>query len=242
MMGLTQKRREPTPNEVRQRIEKMPNEIYLQSQTWPLKIDGVKLRSLDQYLLLSASRISEAITTQRPCEREGTEKTKSVLNTGMELILRLDSYEGEEVAIWDLKTLKRKDHVIRSVALPLNPKYEPWTKQLVEDWGPNHDINPWNISRQHAWAANRLWFKGMYYNVKGGMGESWKGLGNHGLRHIRIKELIQTYGLSPLEIQRFVGWTAGSLKGLGVNPMMDTYFSLYWRDYFPKLLKEGVHY
>lgn len=237
-MNAPQILREPTPNEVRERIEKMPDVIYLQSQSWPMKIDGKKLKTLTQFLLLSASRISEAVVTQRPCERNGTIKTKAVLNTGNELTLHLDSFEGEEVAVWNLKTLKRKDHVVRSVALPMNPKYEPWTRDLVRMWGSDLDENPWDISRHHAWAANKMWFRGMKYIVKTKEGETWKNLGNHGLRHIRIKELITNYGFTPLEVQRFVGWTAGSLKGIGVNPMMDTYFSLVWRDYFPKLLKE----
>lgn len=230
-MEKQDKKREPTPKEVRETILQMPETIYIKTKkgTWPIKINGAKMRTLDQYLLLSASRISEAVTTQRP----GEEKA-GLLNTGLDLTLEYDDFDGEEAAIFNLRTLKRYDHVVRSVALPMNPEYEPWTKDIIKAWGNG---NPWDISRHHAWAANRMRFRDMVYNVKSREGEKWKPLTNHGLRHIRIKELIQTYGFTPLEIQRFVGWTAGSLKSQGVNPMMDTYFSLVWRDYFPKLLK-----
>lgn len=219
-----EKEAEATIKEVRERVDAIPKTVRLttKSGSWEIKVDGSKLQSLDRFLLLSASRVSEALTTQRPCE------SSKLLNTGLSLSLSLDEFEGEEVAVFNLKTLKRHDHIVRSIALPLSPEFEPWTKHLVEDWSRG---NPWDLARQHAWAANRIVFAGLLYKV----GEDFKPLANHGMRHIRIKELIQHYGFSPLEVQRFVGWKS---QTIGVNPMMDIYFSLVWRDYFPNLLKK----
>jgi hypothetical protein len=114
----------------------------------------------------------------------------------------------------------------------MNPRFEPYTKEIVRDW-ENFGGNPWDISRHHVWSANRIIFDGLYYSIK----ENFKDLGIHGLRHVRIKELVRKYNFTPLEIQRFVGWTGSAMKGQGINPLMDAYFGLVWQDYFEKLLK-----
>jgi hypothetical protein len=216
---------EAKPSEIRARIEEIPDVLVIKRPQWSLKIDGVKLRSLDKYLLSSASRISEAV--MEPVKGGS-------LNTGLDLALSFGELNGEEAAIFELKTLKRKDHVVRSVALPMNPRFEPWTRDIVEAWSEG---NPWTLNRDEAWAGNREVFAGLRYQANHGGSIALKPVSNHGLRHIRTKELIQLYGFSPVEVQRFLGWTAGSLRSQGVNPMMDVYFSLVWRDYFPRLLK-----
>ncbi len=219
-----------TPEEVRSRIESIPDVVELPTKkgTWIIKVDGVKLKSLDKFLYLTGCRISEAVTLQRPYDSE------RVLNTGLDLTYRQDYFDDEkeiEVAVFNLKTLKRQDHVIRSIAIPVDEKYEPWARQLTYDLARG---NPFNIARQHVWSANRIIFDGLYYSTPKSKKFKFKHLANHGLRHIRIKELIQTYGFTPVEVQRWVGWTA---QTVGVNPQMDVYFSLVWRDYFSKLLK-----
>lgn len=242
----TTKNEEVSAQAVRKAIEMIPDKVTLMNESglFSVEIDGNLLKSLDKFLLLSAGRISEVVTKQRPCESmdivrinrkgEEMEPAPKLLNTGLNLSVTVNSYQGEEVAVFEIKTLKRKDHVVRSIALPMSSKYEPWTKQIVDEWASFGNENPWDISRQQAWGANRIVFDGLEYKV----GSNLKPLANHGLRHIRIKELIQYYNFTPLEVQRYVGWTAGSLSGFGVNPLMDTYFSLVWYDYFPKLLKE----
>ena len=226
MKETKQIHRDATVNETRLRIESIPDVIELPTKSgkWVIKIDGNKLKSLDKFLLLSGCRISECITKQMPNE------TDRVLNTGNNLELKLSKFGDEDVGVFNLVTLKRKDHVIRAIALPINSKYEPWTKDIIDAWDRG---NPWDISRQHCWMANRIIFDDLWFSTGG----KFKHLANHGLRHIRIKNLIQDYGFSAVEIQRFVGWTA---RSAGFNQLMDTYFSLIWRDYFPKLLKERV--
>jgi hypothetical protein len=234
--------RDAYPEEVRKRVLGIPNEIKLvrESGKFEIKVDGRKLQSLDKLLYLDGSRISEVVTVQRPSDK------LRALNTGTMLKLKMDEYEGEEVAVFNLVTLKRKDHVLRAVALPMDRKYEPWTKDIVSEWDRG---NPYDIQRQWAWEANRIVFDGLYYTAQSvtktpvvNKKRLWdyhkklvsKPLSDQGMRHIRIKDLIQNYGFGVLEVQRFVGWTSSTAN---INQMMDIYFNMIWRDYFPKMLK-----
>jgi hypothetical protein len=78
--------RECSPLEVRQRIENIPDTITIptNSASWIVKLDGTKMKSLNQFLISSASRVSECITHQTPSEKA------RVLNTGSDLVLRFD--------------------------------------------------------------------------------------------------------------------------------------------------------
>ena len=220
---------EATAIQVRNVIDNIPSEIVIENSTglFTQKVDGNLIKTLDKFLFLSGARISEVVTLQRPCERD------KLFNSGNQLTMNYAKFGGEEIAVFTITTLKRTDHIQRSVALPLNTKYERWTKDIIKEWGKS---NPFNIHRQLAWKANRIVFKGLNYKVTPRLKPAiYKPISNHGLRHVRIRELIMDYNFNVLEVQRYVGWTASSI---GVNTLVDTYFNLVWRDYIGKLLVE----
>ncbi len=67
----------------------------------------------------------------------------------------------------------------------------------------------------------------------------------HGLRHLRTKELFETYNFDGLDFMAYIGWTTGtsSGRGGGVPAMLPRYASIYdsWKRYFPKLLRKRIY-
>jgi len=156
----------------------------------------------------------------------------------------VEEFEGEEAILFVLKTAKRKGKR-RAVALPLRRIYEPWSREVLEylEALPPGPAFPWSTWTQ--WNYARRAFAGLEYQVdsykhpriKQLVQEHERELRTHGLRHIRARELIITYGFTSVQLATYMGW---SLKdALGGSRMMDRYVSLQWRDYFPKLLREN---
>ena len=121
-----------------------------------------RFKELYQFLLLSGARISEVIARISPSAVAAKREA-----TGARLSLVYQSYNGEEAAVFILGTLKRKMRIERSVALPMNPVYEPWTKEVatfveerLEEGTP-----PWPITRQWAYHMAVELFRGFYYIV-----------------------------------------------------------------------------
>lgn len=116
------------------------------------------------------------------------------------------------------------------LALPIDPKYEPWTLDLCLHIKKYGELN-WHLTRN---ATSRL-IKQEFKNV---------GLGNwhaHNLRHQRVSDLINVYNLQPSEVTSVAGWTLRStFQGMGqsVSSNLDTYASLNFRSYLPKLFVE----
>jgi len=169
--------------------------------------DRMRVKAL--YLL--AARVSEVAF-----------KDSNVPGYGRLMRHRVDEYMGEQVLLTKLVTLKKRGRegpVYRIVALPLNPRFEPWTRELldvIEEYGSLEPI--FSITR-----------RGLYKAVK-----KWLGVRPHYLRHARITHLVEYYGFSPVELTVYAGWSFKT--GVGV-PMMDRYAHLSWRSYIHKLMR-----
>jgi len=180
-------------------------------------------------LYLSACRVSEALTKVSPSEvlKHKTDSYGTDLRVGV--VHYLENGEDEPALLLEMRNSHRKEIAYRTVALPLNPKYDPWVKDLAKYILDNKKQASFNITRQTAWAI-----------VKRNIGSLIK---KHAvkrrcnpLRHWRLTHLVDYYGFDPYrDLVGFAGWTfKGAHGGAG---QLDTYLHLNWRGYFPKLLK-----
>ena len=136
---------------------------------------------------------------------------------------------------------------ISAIALPLDAKYEPWTKSLVElfERTPRgqcvFQVTPraaqmWAQGYEEAQGAfNNLWYwVDPYGQVRG----HWKQLSTHGLRHIRPTELMTRYGFDGIDLAIYCGWSLG--REVAMPKVATRYLYGQWIRYFPKLLKPPI--
>jgi hypothetical protein len=224
----------PDVDDVRKRIAKIPEK---------------DMRLCLTACYLCAARVSEIVgkkspsdvktTARGPCGRDVT-----VDRYGMGTAFQQDA------AVFRVKTAKRGGFP-RLVALPLDAKFEPWTKSLV-DYYKSHDYNEsvFPFTRQLVGLKARSAFKGLRYyvyqyvitnkalGIKKEVPWHFRRFNVHALRHLRTTELIQTYGFNAMELSVYGGWTMRGM--LGVGSAMERYVHLDWQQYFPKLLRERV--
>jgi len=116
----------------------------------------------------------------------------------------------------------------KTVALPLNPRYEPWSLEVLK-YIKRQGILRFDITDRQVRKIGAKYLKKMF-------GEKFR---IHDLRHKRVTDLIQYYHFDPYEVATFTGWsirTAFGGIGMSVSPMLDIYSHLAWHKYFPKLL------
>ena len=202
-----------------------------------------------KYCLMSAylfcARISEVIGQTCP-----SDMTKTTARGPTPNEVTTDTFElgpiKEEVAVWTIKTAKRKGKE-RLIALPLNPEYEPYTKELLDyyqSFSKNEHVFP--FTQQKATSYSRKVFSGLTYPI-----DAYKIYANgvviketidhnkpfrtHALRHLRATELLSKYQFTGIDLSVYGGWTLRSMVGVGSS--MSRYTHLRWDHYFPKLLK-----
>jgi len=120
---------------------------------------------------------------------------------------------------------------MKKIAIPLDPKYEPWAIDLKPALYPREDKLGIGFKMTRSYCDKLLkWeFK------KLGM-EGWH---PHWIRKQRISDLVNCWGLTPPEVSSITGWTLRSGyqgTGLAVSSSMDSYWSGNYRSYLPKLL------
>lgn len=198
---------------------------------------------------LFCARISEIIGRTSPSDLK---KTRARGPKGSDV--RTDIFEvgslKEEVAIFTINTAKRGG-LERKIALPLNPKYEPFTKQLLKYFREHENSKVFPFTRQKAWEYSKIVFEGLRYSIENyvlseyengirvnkiPIKSHYRKFRTHALRHIRAAELIEFYGFDGYDLSVYGGWTLRSMMGVG--SAMSRYAHLQWRKYFPKLLKE----
>lgn len=162
----------------------------------------------------------------------------------------------EPVAVFNVSTEKRNGKT-RKIGLPLNPKYDPWVKQ-VYDYLSKKQQNGFQFTRQEMWSTAKEAFNGLTYTIhpykravkengqyqydergkllKRNIAEKTKRFTDHGVRHLRNYELKKTYGLTPEERAGYGGWTLATTAG--TSAAQDRYEEADWRIYFPKMLKQ----
>ncbi len=260
----------PPVNEVRTRIESIahkPTRICFQTVLLLCARIG-EIITLKHNSDLTANptgdRLSVELTTYTPNLNNPREfqtiMLDRVLNgktTDLTEIIKMK----EEVAVFTVSTEKRKG-LIRVIGLPLNPKYEPWTQDIVNYFQERKNRNIFPFTRQDMWRTAKETFKGLQYNIlpykvaKAENGtlvtdpetgktemidvpEHLKRFTNHGLRHLRNVELRDYYGLTAEERSSYGGWTLRTMIG-GLGSSIDRYGEAVWRPYFPKLLKSRL--
>lgn len=172
------------------------------------------------------------------------------------------------VAVFKLKIAKQ--HLepnevapYRLIALPLVDEFEPWAKEVFEYFkaaGDNYVFA--DLSRQDVWhyiTHTQRIFEGLHYRIKKytyfrGLlledQEEDKGfkvlshnrkLKGHGIRHVRVDELLKRYDFDGVDIAAYVGWSLGG-SGKGEHqapPMMSNYAEIreMWQRYIKKLCR-----
>lgn len=200
---------------------------------------GTRLCLMTTYLF--AARISEVVGKVSPSDT-------STLYGVTGLDVEVQSYEGQEVAVFSVKTAKRKGK-IRKVALPLGS--EPWAKEVLHAFDESKSDYVFPFTRQQAWLSCKPVFKGLTYpimeytvfikdentaevQIKKVEAHS-KPFRLHALRHLRATELVEFYGFDGFNLALYGGWTLRTAAGL--SSVMERYLSLGWQSYIPKLLK-----
>lgn len=211
----------------------------------PSRRDEIMIKSL----YLCAARVSEMVTKVTPYDL----KHKKSAAYGQHLTWELKFYfpEGQARAqdkkallhralILKMPIAKRKKKsrkkepsiedliVFKTIALPCDPKFEPWTIDLLK-WISKHKTLTFPVTRTWAW-----------HLVRENLRELDPTVHTHSLRHYRITHLIDYYGFDPYEVTVYAGWTikrtAGAM-GFQAGSPIDIYTHLTWRRYFPKLLR-----
>jgi hypothetical protein len=191
-------------------------------------IEGVsrrKIRNALKFQYLTASRISEV------CGKWAI--------TGRSFETTIWKGEENPVLLFKIKSKTMKE-IPRSVALPLDPKYEPWTNDLLiyclnrQTEDRNKDI--FNVSPRTIQRYAQKHFKGLSYYIEkyGDVPGHYRNILTHGLRHIRATELLNRYGFDGIDITIFCGWSI--TREVGMPKMAKRYVYGQWARYFPKLL------
>jgi len=201
-----------------------------------------------KYCLMAAylfcGRVSEIIGNTSPSDLA---KTKARGPTGKDV--KLTTFElgplREPVALFAVHTAKRGGKK-RNVALPLNPKYEPFTEQLYDYFQEFGHDKVFPFTRQKACSYARKIFGKLTYPIEdykvwtNGKPEPVKShkkpFRTHALRHLRATELIEDYRFDGIDLSVYGSWTLRSM--IGVGSAMSRYAHLDWGRYFPKLLKD----
>jgi len=150
--------------------------------------------------------------------------------TRLRQVKLLEAYRRGEVKIDPVLVAHLLGRIrMKVVALPCDPKYDPWALDLVKRITKRKNLS-FDMSRQRAWQRITEEFRRANYQGR---------LSPHVLRHWRISHLIEYYDFDPYEVSIYSGWTmAGTFAQMGIQASsnIDIYAHLPWRKYFKKLL------
>ena len=135
---------QPTDLEVRQRIEGIGTDITVKDvKNVPNNHDDYQYQMAFKFQLMAAGRISEISGNYAP---RGVDAFEVDFDLGKQLtdpvivdggVMYKEVEVNEKAVMFVLKTAKRKGK-LRACALPVDPKYEPWAKEIYdyfEDYG-----------------------------------------------------------------------------------------------------------
>jgi len=186
-------------------------------------------------LYLTAGRVSELITKVTPWEIEHR-MTKPY---GVFLEWKLNEFKGERLLLLKMAVAKRRKKkkrkgktvsvlVYKTIALPTNPKFEPWTVDLLKHIVKSGNLT-FSLTRQRIWQIVKQCLTHLDTHIH-----------PHSFRHYRISHLVQVYDFNAYNITAYSGWTFKTSFGkMGMGSgQLDIYLHLSWKNYFPKLLKQ----
>lgn len=215
------------------------------------RIENVKREDIRTCLMcgyLFCGRVSELVSRINPSDLA---HTKARGPKGSDV--RLEKFElgpiKENVAVFTVSTAKRGG-IERLVGLPLDPKYEPWTKEVCKYYLAQKNEACFPFTRQKVWQYSKQVFEGLTYpierytiieeegeeRIRKTVKRHPRAFRTHALRHVRAAELIEHYGFDGIDLSIYGGWTLRSMTGVGSS--MQRYAHLRWQKYFAKLLKK----
>lgn len=207
----------PEPREIRALIE---------------SVSKTKVRTALKFQYITASRISEV------CGKW------AIMPKSFETTSHIFRDEEHPLMIFKLFS-KTMNEIPRSVALPLDGKYEPWAKDVLSYClnrsTENKKRKIFNLSPRTVQRYCEKLFKGFSYFIEGyshlkkKVPGHYRNVLTHGLRHIRATELLNKYGFDGIDITIFCGWSI--TRDFGMPRMAKRYVYGQWARYFPKLLK-----
>ncbi|MBZ5529677.1 MAG: hypothetical protein LAN71_17485 [Acidobacteriia bacterium] len=121
---------------------------------------------------------------------------------------------------------------LKSIALPCNPVFEPWTHDLLKIISKTGTLS-FKLTRFRMWQIQRQWLSSLL-KPKNKRNE------RNPLRHFRLTHLAGEYDFNAYDISVYSGWTMGTTAGMfGIQSsnQIGQYVHLKWKDYLPKLLK-----
>lgn len=200
-----------------------------------------------KYCLMTAylfcGRVSEVISRICPSDLN---KTSARGPTGKDAKLRTYKLGAikEDAVVFTVRTAKRQGKE-RQIAIPLSPKYEPFSEQLYNYFLEFGKDSVFPFTRQKAHGYARKAFSGFKYQIeyykiwengkiKSEPSTHMRGFRTHALRHLRASELLNEYDFNGVELSAYGGWTLKSTVGVG--SAVARYAHLGWKKYFPKLL------
>ncbi len=177
-------------------------------------IENKRLRIVAMFQLQTACRVSEAVG-------------KYAVRTGD---LAFTNYKGNDLALFTIRTAKREG-VQRIVALPYT---QQWVGELVDAFKKSKGI-VFSYGRSSVEHLYKEEFQGFEYFIEKYFLEKDKsvaahnrGFNSHALRHLRLSELVNSYGFNETELMIYAGW---KMKG-----MASRYVTGQWGIYIDKLL------
>lgn len=242
------------------------------------KIKPKSVRTCVKYLYVIDGRVSEAVTKTykgdpytTPRGPKGTDASMNIwyspeYNTQADA-MRAQRDDGVRrlfpVVVFKVATAKRRGRP-RYCAVPLDPKYEPWTMELFKYFEDAGEEDVFSFGRQTVYRrSKKVWADLAYIIEDYSVAINSQGVitgieteretkvvdrhlrtfTTHALRHLRASDLVNYYGFTGVDLSAFGGWTLST--SMRVSRSVDRYVALDWRAYFPKLLKpryKGVSY
>lgn len=163
---------------------------------------------------------------------------------------------------------KGEEYPYRLVALPLNPKYEPWAQEIYDRFQKAGADRVFHFNRQSVWEyltrkdpifAGTVYRIKKYHYMKDGtiafIDRDAEDPENvclshrrifkaHALRHVRTDELLKVYGFDGFDLGAYVGWSLGGIKQMAASPnQANNYAEIReaWPRYIKKLCKPNLY-
>jgi integrase len=127
-----------------------------------------------------------------------------------------------------VRVSKLKGEVYRIIPLPVDPRFEPWTRELLR----------FAAARKSVCLGLPYSRSGVYRRLKPIL--RLLGLKSpHSLRHLRSTHLIANYGFTPHQLSLYMGWSLGTVyRSIGMpTGQTSIYVHLGWRQFAPQLFQ-----
>ena len=137
--------RQPTDLEIRECIEGIGDVITVQDvKNVPNHHDDYQYKMCFKFQLLAAGRIAEIAGKYAP---RGIDAYEVDFTIGTETVDDIEEDIIESSIMVVLKTAKRSGR-LRACALPLDPKYEPWAKEIAEYFEDAGEKRPFQFDKK----------------------------------------------------------------------------------------------